>query len=79
MDCFFSNWKPGKLDLKQFDNITDAIGRLNVGPRQGSTLPKVGLVNAPLATPESADLPIDYNKVRYLTSISCLSNESSTL
>ncbi|CAG2108617.1 unnamed protein product [Medioppia subpectinata] len=54
--------KPGKLNLKQFDNITDAIGRLNVGPRQGSTLPKMGLLNAPLATPESIDLPVDYNK-----------------
>ncbi|CAG2166680.1 unnamed protein product [Oppiella nova] len=57
-----SHEQPGKLNLKQFDNITDAIGRLNVGPRQGSTLPKMGLVNAPLATPESMDLPVDYAK-----------------
>ncbi|XP_064477601.1 rho GTPase-activating protein 190-like isoform X2 [Ornithodoros turicata] len=47
--------KPGKLNLKQFDHLTDAITRLNLGPhKQGSTLPKAGL-HAPLATPESTD------------------------
>ncbi|XP_054161508.1 rho GTPase-activating protein 190-like isoform X2 [Oppia nitens] len=54
--------KPGKLNLKQFDNITDAIGRLTVGPRQGSAMPKVGLLNAPLAASDLLDMPVDYTK-----------------
>ncbi|KAG9510932.1 Rho GTPase-activating protein 190, partial [Fragariocoptes setiger] len=29
--------KPGKLDLKQFNNITDAIGRLNVRPSRDAS------------------------------------------
>jgi len=59
---FELNFQPGKLNLKQFDNITDAIGRLNLTQqRQGSTIPKMGLIHAPLATPESGEFPVDYN------------------
>ncbi|KAG0432044.1 hypothetical protein HPB47_021233 [Ixodes persulcatus] len=56
--------KPGKLNLKQFDHLTDAITRLNLGPHKqagGGTLPKMAL-HAPLATPESTDVGNDFSQ-----------------
>ncbi|RWS31593.1 rho GTPase-activating protein 190-like protein [Leptotrombidium deliense] len=49
--------KPGKLNIKQYDNITSAVGRLSLKPK----LP-LSKVHAPLATPETADLPPEYTQ-----------------
>ncbi|RWS16264.1 rho GTPase-activating protein 190-like protein, partial [Dinothrombium tinctorium] len=51
--------KPGKLNIKQYDNITNAVGRLSLKPK----LP-MSKVHAPLATPETADLPPEYTQVK---------------
>ncbi|KFM58166.1 hypothetical protein X975_04418, partial [Stegodyphus mimosarum] len=57
--------KPKKIDLKQYGHLTDAIGRINLtSHKPGATLPKVGLVHAPLATPESMDLGNEYAQVK---------------
>ncbi|XP_054709413.1 GTPase-activating protein pac-1-like [Uloborus diversus] len=56
---------PKKIDLKQYGHLTDAIGRINLtSHKSGATLPKVGLVHAPLATPESMDLGNEYAQVK---------------
>ncbi|KAG1685818.1 Rho GTPase-activating protein 190 [Nymphon striatum] len=61
---FLFDFQPGKLNLKQFDNITDAVGKLKVsssGQRHGSaTLGKNLMRGAPLATPEGVDMGTDY-------------------
>ncbi len=45
--------------------MTDAIGRINLtSHKSGATLPKVGLMHAPLATPESMDLGNEYAQVK---------------
>ncbi|XP_022243987.1 rho GTPase-activating protein 190-like isoform X14 [Limulus polyphemus] len=57
--------KPGKLNLQQFNNITDAIAKFNLtAQRGGSSHTKVGMLPAPLATPESIDLASDYAQVK---------------
>ncbi|XP_023223684.1 rho GTPase-activating protein 190-like isoform X2 [Centruroides sculpturatus] len=57
--------KPKKLDLKRYNNLTDVIGRLSLTTqKQGGTFPKVGLLHAPLATPESVDLGSEYAQVK---------------
>ncbi|XP_071043988.1 rho GTPase-activating protein 190 isoform X38 [Parasteatoda tepidariorum] len=57
--------KPKKIDLKQYGHLTDAIGRINLtSHKSGATLPKVGLMHAPLATPESMDLGNEYAQVK---------------
>ncbi|XP_023223682.1 rho GTPase-activating protein 190-like isoform X1 [Centruroides sculpturatus] len=57
--------QPKKLDLKRYNNLTDVIGRLSLTTqKQGGTFPKVGLLHAPLATPESVDLGSEYAQVK---------------
>ncbi|XP_063868038.1 rho GTPase-activating protein 190-like isoform X21 [Scylla paramamosain] len=54
--------QPGKLNLKAYGNVTDAIGKLNLKDAGllHSKLTKGGSVHAPLATPENMDLGPDY-------------------
>lgn len=54
--------QPGKLNLKAYSNVTDAIGKINIkdGGLLTSKLTKGGSMHAPLATPENMDLGPDY-------------------
>ncbi|XP_069168236.1 rho GTPase-activating protein 190 isoform X9 [Procambarus clarkii] len=54
--------QPGKLNLKAYSNVTDAIGKINLKDAGllHSKLTKGGSVHAPLATPENMDLGPDY-------------------
>lgn len=66
---FFLGFQPGKLNLKQFDNITDAVGKLKVsssGQRHGSATLGKNLTRAPLATPEGVDMGTDYAHVKVI-------------
>lgn len=57
--------QPGKLNLKAYSNVTDAIGKINLKDAGlHSKLTKVGSVHAPLATPENMDLGPDYAAVK---------------
>ncbi|XP_066996552.2 rho GTPase-activating protein 190 isoform X2 [Anabrus simplex] len=58
--------QPGKLNLKEFSLVTDAIARMNVSGREGSKskLSKPGFGHAPLATPENVDLGSEYAQVK---------------
>ncbi|XP_063868043.1 rho GTPase-activating protein 190-like isoform X26 [Scylla paramamosain] len=58
--------QPGKLNLKAYGNVTDAIGKLNLKDAGllHSKLTKGGSVHAPLATPENMDLGPDYAAVK---------------
>ena len=60
--------QPGKLNLKAYSNVTDAIGKINIkdGGLLTSKLTKGGSVHAPLATPENMDLGPDYAAVSTL-------------
>lgn len=59
--------QPGKLNLKAYSNVTDAIGKINLKDAGlHSKLTKVGSVHAPLATPENMDLGPDYAAVSTL-------------
>ncbi|XP_042873149.1 rho GTPase-activating protein 190-like isoform X27 [Penaeus japonicus] len=59
--CQVTNKQPGKLNLKAYSNVTDAIGKINLKDAGlHSKLTKVGSVHAPLATPENMDLGPDY-------------------
>lgn len=62
--------QPGKLNLKAYGNVTDAIGKLNLKDAGllHSKLTKGGSVHAPLATPENMDLGPDYAAVSTLMS-----------
>ncbi|XP_068241328.1 rho GTPase-activating protein 190 isoform X21 [Palaemon carinicauda] len=57
-----TNKQPGKLNLKAYSNVTDAIGKINIkdGGLLTSKLTKGGSMHAPLATPENMDLGPDY-------------------
>lgn len=57
--------QPGKLNLKAYSNVTDAIGKINLKDAGllHSKLTKGGSVHAPLATPENMDLGTDYAAV----------------
>lgn len=54
--------QPGKINLKDFSNVTDAIARMTVGEKDehGS---KISMGHAPLATPE-LDLGSEYAQVK---------------
>ncbi|XP_071440115.1 rho GTPase-activating protein 190 isoform X6 [Hetaerina americana] len=58
--------QPGKLNLKDFSLVTDAIARMNVGGKEGMAqkLSKPGFGHAPLATPENVDLGSEYAQVK---------------
>ncbi|GLH15540.1 Rho GTPase-activating protein 190 [Gryllus bimaculatus] len=58
--------QPGKLNLKDFSIVTDAIARMNVGGRENSKakLSKPSFGHAPLATPENVDLGSEYAQVK---------------
>ncbi|XP_069168256.1 rho GTPase-activating protein 190 isoform X29 [Procambarus clarkii] len=58
--------QPGKLNLKAYSNVTDAIGKINLKDAGllHSKLTKGGSVHAPLATPENMDLGPDYAAVK---------------
>ena len=62
--------QPGKLNLKAYSNVTDAIGKINLKDAGllHSKLTKGGSVHAPLATPENMDLGPDYAAVSTLMS-----------
>lgn len=62
--------QPGKLNLKAYSNVTDAIGKINLKDASllHSKLTKGGSVHAPLATPENMDLGTDYAAVSTLVS-----------
>ncbi|CAH0558065.1 unnamed protein product [Brassicogethes aeneus] len=51
--------QPGKLNMKNYSAVTEAIGRMNVG---GGDQNSFG--NAPLATPEAVDLGGEYAQVK---------------
>ncbi|XP_068241345.1 rho GTPase-activating protein 190 isoform X23 [Palaemon carinicauda] len=61
-----TNKQPGKLNLKAYSNVTDAIGKINIkdGGLLTSKLTKGGSMHAPLATPENMDLGPDYAAVK---------------
>jgi hypothetical protein len=59
--------QPGKLNIKDYSLVTDAIARMNVGNKEtGPRLAKIGksaFGHAPLATPEPVDLGSEYAQV----------------
>ncbi|KAL1130273.1 hypothetical protein AAG570_013211 [Ranatra chinensis] len=59
--------QPGKLNIKDYSLVTDAIARMNVGGKESTTrLAKIGksaFGHAPLATPEPIDLGSEYAQV----------------
>ncbi|XP_017768448.1 PREDICTED: rho GTPase-activating protein 190 isoform X5 [Nicrophorus vespilloides] len=58
---FGDNWQPGKLNLKNFSVVTEAIARMNVS---GKDSRNSNFGNAPLATPEVVDLGSEYAQVK---------------
>ncbi|XP_076751830.1 rho GTPase-activating protein 190 isoform X3 [Xylocopa sonorina] len=55
--------QPGKINLKDFSNVTDAIARMTVGEKDEHG-PKMTMGHAPLATPELVDLGSEYAQVK---------------
>ncbi|XP_029033952.1 rho GTPase-activating protein 190 isoform X4 [Osmia bicornis bicornis] len=55
--------QPGKINLKDFSNVTDAIARMTVGEKDEHG-PKLTMGHAPLATPELVDLGSEYAQVK---------------
>lgn len=55
--------QPGKLNLKNFSVVTEAIARMNVGGKE-SRVSNISLGHAPLATPEVVDLGSEYSQVK---------------
>lgn len=53
--------QPGKLNLKNFSVVTEAIARMNIGSIDGRNS---SFGNAPLATPEIVDLGSEYAQVK---------------
>lgn len=53
--------QPGKLNLKNFSVVTEAIARMNVGGKETRVSNTLG--HAPLATPEVVDLGSEYSQV----------------
>ncbi|XP_076636409.1 rho GTPase-activating protein 190 isoform X1 [Colletes latitarsis] len=62
--------QPGKINLKDFSNVTDAIARMTIGEKDEHG-PKMTLGHAPLATPESVDLGSEYAQVKDVVSSLC--------
>lgn len=54
--------QPGKINLKDFSNVTDVISRMAIGEKDEHG--KMSLGHAPLATPEMVDLGSEYAQVR---------------
>ncbi|XP_012277348.1 rho GTPase-activating protein 190 isoform X12 [Orussus abietinus] len=56
--------QPGKINLKDFSNVTDAIARMTIGEKDehGS---KIGMGHAPLATPELDSIGNNKSKLRH--------------
>lgn len=73
--------QPGKLNLKAYSNVTDAIGKINLKDAGllHSKLTKGGSVHAPLATPENMDLGTDYAAVSTFMSPYFISSSPSVL
>jgi len=55
--------QPGKINLKDFSNVTDAIARMTIGEKDEHG-PKLTMGHAPLATPELVDLGSEYAQVK---------------
>lgn len=53
--------QPGKINLKDYSNVTDVISRMAIGEKDEHG--KIGLGHAPLATPEMVDLGTEYSQV----------------
>lgn len=51
--------QPGKINLKDFSNVTDAIARMTTGEKDEHAS-KMSLGHAPLAIPELVDLGSEY-------------------
>lgn len=58
---FYQFQQPGKLNLKNFSLVTEAIARMNVGSKESRSS---NFGNAPLATPEVVDLGSEYAQVK---------------
>ncbi|XP_022207896.1 rho GTPase-activating protein 190 isoform X1 [Nilaparvata lugens] len=59
--------QPGKLNMKDYTLVTDAIARMNLGGKEPPRIAKIGksiFGNAPLATPENVDLGSEYAQVK---------------
>lgn len=54
--------QPGKINLKDFSNVTDAIARMTIGEKDEHGPKMMG--HAPLATPELVDLGSEYAQVK---------------
>ncbi|XP_033214904.1 rho GTPase-activating protein 190 isoform X3 [Belonocnema kinseyi] len=54
--------QPGKINLKDFSNVTDAIARMTIGEKEEHGSKMLG--HAPLATPELVDLGSEYAQVK---------------
>lgn len=54
--------QPGKINLKDFSNVTDAIARMSIGEKEEHGSKMLG--HAPLATPELVDLGSEYAQVK---------------
>jgi hypothetical protein len=54
--------QPGKINLKDFSNVTDVISRMAIGEKDEHGKSMLG--HAPLATPEMVDLGSEYAQVR---------------
>nr|XP_018903141.1 PREDICTED: rho GTPase-activating protein 190 isoform X3 [Bemisia tabaci] len=70
--------QPGKLNMKDFTLVTDAIARMNVNkehPPRPSRFSKLG--QAPLATPETVELGADYSQVKDSLAGICYDGEYS--
>lgn len=55
--------QPGKLNMKNYSAVTDAIARMNVS---SVDVTSANFGNAPLATPEPVDLGCEYSQVKDL-------------
>lgn len=56
--------QPGKINLKDFSNVTDVIGRMKIGEKDEHGSSKINFGHAPLATPELVDLGSEYAQVK---------------
>lgn len=63
---FFYFQQPGKLNMKDYSLVTDAIARMNLGSKDSlrvNKMTKSTFGHAPLATPENVDLGSEYAQV----------------
>ncbi|XP_054279717.1 rho GTPase-activating protein 190 isoform X3 [Macrosteles quadrilineatus] len=59
--------QPGKLNMKDYTLVTDAIARMNLGSKDSLRVTKMSkstFGHAPLATPENVDLGSEYAQVK---------------